>query len=105
MRPLVVLLTAADPDRARAAIELVSAQAALGGSAHLHLDAGAIRLLANPALEDAIGAARQLGAALSLCPTGLADHALDPPPFPDADRCGLIGLLAELADDARLVVL
>jgi hypothetical protein len=105
MRPLVVLLTAADPVRAHAGIGLIAAQAALGGRSQLHLDAGAIPLLADPALTAAIAAACDLGATLSLCPTGLADHPLVPPPFPGADRCGLVALLGELADDARLVAI
>ncbi|WP_281253117.1 hypothetical protein [Sphingomonas spermidinifaciens] len=43
--------------------------------------------------------------AVSLCPTGLADAAIDPPPVPEAERYGLVTLLAELEDDARLLVI
>ncbi len=105
MRPLLVLLVDADATRARAGIAMTAAQAALGGKAHLHLDAGAIPLLGDPAVTTAVEDACALGAVLSLCPTGLADHAAVPPPFPDADRCGLVSLLGELADDARLVAI
>lgn len=105
MRPLLVILVDADATRARAAIGLAAAQAALGGKAHLHLDAGAIPVLGDRAVTIAVEDACALGAVLSLCPTGLADHAALPPRFPDADRYGLVSLLGELADDARLVVI
>lgn len=105
MRPLVILLVGHDPARARAGIGLAAAQAALGGSSRLHLDAGAIPLFGDPAITTAIAEACDLGTVLSLCPTGLADHAAVPPPFPDADRCGMVALLGELADEARLIAI
>lgn len=104
MRAITLVLLGSDRVRADGVIALAAASAALGAATHLHLDAGAIPLLRDPAIGSAIGEARALGAVLSLCPTGLADHRLEPGPFPDAERYGLITLLARLDDDARLVV-
>ncbi|PCD01674.1 hypothetical protein COC42_16280 [Sphingomonas spermidinifaciens] len=62
-------------------------------------------MLADSALVAALEEAAALGVAVSLCPTGLADAAIDPPPVPEAERYGLVTLLAELEDDARLLVI
>ncbi len=104
MRPLIVILAAPDAVRARSALDLAAASAALGAATRLHIDAGAIGLLSDAATIAAIEQVRSLGAVLTLCPTGLADAGLTPPPFPDADRCGLVSLLAEAGDDARLLM-
>lgn len=104
MRPLVLI--ASDPARGRAdaALTLAASHAAIGAPTHLHLDAAATGHLADPTFLAAIDEARALGVVVTLCPTGLADRGLAPTMLADADRIGLVALLAELADDARLVV-
>lgn len=105
MRPLIVILAAASAARAKSGLDLAAASAALGAATRLHIDASAIGLLGDAGMIAAIEQVCSLGAVLSLCPTGLADAGLTPLPFPDADRCGLLSLLGEAGDDARLLVI
>lgn len=104
MRPLCLILATAEPARFRSATAIAAAQAALGAVARMHLDTGAVAALADPALRDAVAEAQGLGVTVSLCPTGLADHGVDPAVLPGAESFGLVALLAELPDDARLVM-
>lgn len=105
MRPLFVILAADSAERWTAAIGLASAHAAHGGDTRLHIDAGAVARLCHPPHQTALDDAEALGVLLSICPTGAADYRIDTSIRPNADRFGLVALLAMMPDDARLVVI
>ncbi|WP_315760560.1 hypothetical protein [Sphingomonas sp. Y38-1Y] len=104
MAALIVIIAGTDQDRTATAFSLAGSNAALGSFTQLHLDAGATPMLAVPAVLDALIELRTLGVVVSICPTGLADLYAVASPLPDAESIGLVTLLAELPDDARLVV-
>lgn len=118
MRGLTIIMAEASPTRFRSALTLALAQTALGGTARLFLDGGAVALARLPIrgpdddahavaglptlpalLEEALDA----GLRLILCQSGLAlsgtqsgDH------HPRAEFGGMIGLLAQTGED-RLI--
>ncbi|MEZ0495222.1 hypothetical protein [Sphingomonas sp. IW22] len=102
-RPLVLILSTDQADRVKMALELVSAHAALGALTHLHFDMGAIRCVA--AHRSTIREAQSLGVSVSMCPTGLADHDIDPALIEGAESYGLVALLSSIDDAARLIVI
>lgn len=104
MRPLVIIFSSASQERSDTALALAASHAALDEATHLHLDRRVIRYLSDQRFIEAIEEVRALGGVVTLCPTGVAEQSIEPEPFPDADRIGLVALLAELPDDARLVV-
>lgn len=97
-RGLTILVAGADRDRWRSALALAAAQAASGGRARIHLDERAVPLIAaETALLDT---ALELGVAVSLCQSGLAEAGLDAATLdPRLHTGGLVGLLAALGDD------
>ncbi|HTG37340.1 hypothetical protein [Sphingomonas sp.] len=104
-RPMILILSDDDPARANTATQIVSAHAALGAPTRLHLDGTAVRVLASSVFRDGIVAAQALGARISACPTGLAEHGIDPDAVNGSESIGLVALFAEMDDHARLVVL
>jgi len=102
MRGLGIVVAGNDPVRFRTALTLAAAQAALGGRVRILLDGEAVRLAVAP--DELLDSCLDLGAAVTLCQSGLAEagleaHALDP----RLDYGGMVGWLAGLGDD-RLVV-
>jgi hypothetical protein len=104
MPPLVAILAGAERDRFATALSLVAAQAAHGGAARLHFDAGSVPLLSSPASRADLVEVAALGVCITICPTGIADRGIDPAlPF-EAEMIGIVALLAEIPGDARLIV-
>lgn len=116
---LTIILTAEDAPRARAALSLALAQAALGGRVRLYAHERAVAALAaaprpdddSTALKDAglpdrsamLTMAAESGVTLIACQTGLAMLGLEIGALvPGVEAGGLVGLLATLGDD-RLV--
>ncbi len=119
--PLALLLTAADPDRLRAALLLALCEAALGGSSRLFVQGAAAGLLARPIIapqDEAARAAGEPGLAALLdevlgeaipviaCQSGLAIAAVRADALdPRIAIGGLIGFLAEVGPRDRLLSL
>lgn len=119
MRGLTILLVATDPARARAALTLATAQAALGGRVRLYAHDAAVAMLVPGADGDdaelaaaglpgraaLLGLAQEGGVALIACQTGLARAGLAIGVLAAGTEAGgLVGLLAGLGDD-RLVAI
>lgn len=102
MRGLTIIVAAGDPARLRAALETAAAQAALGGRARLFLHGDAAPLLRSnePMLAEALA----LGAAVTVCQSGLARSDLSAADLPPGvDTGGMVSLLATLGDDRLLM--
>jgi len=116
MRGLTVLIATAELDRARAALTLACAQAALGGRVRAYFHEGAVALLLPsnagdprlaaagiPAWPELVETARASDVALIVCQTGLALAGLAHDALvPGTEAGGLIGLLASLGEDRLL---
>jgi len=106
MRDLTLILTGNDPNRARAGIEIVGANAALGGHSRIHFDRAATALLNDATIRELLPEITAIGATLSVCPTGIAECGVDPATLPSgSDVFGMIGLMSSLGDTARLIML
>ncbi len=104
----------------RAALTLARCEIALGGAAGLFMQGNAVALLAadvrleddmrwvaagEPALATLIGEALTDGAAITACQSGLAMSGFSAQQLiPGVAMSGMIGFLAGLSHDARLVV-
>lgn len=102
MKGLAIIVAGADPARYRTALTLAAAHAALGGRTRLLLDSVAVRLAVSE--EALLESCFELGVAVTLCQSGLADAGLEAALLDPRFRYGgMVGLLAELGDD-RLVL-
>ena len=70
MTPLAIVVAGPDPARARTALDLAAAAAALGRPVAMLFDGASVGLL--PALAEALATALDLGVAVTACTTGLA---------------------------------
>ncbi|WP_298401536.1 DsrE family protein [Sphingobium sp.] len=120
MRPLTIVVTAADAERLRGALVLAAAQAALGGRATLFLQLDAVALLRAPivapqdmahqaaglpSLATLIAEALALDVAIIACQSGMALAGMTTDDLPHGVQSGgPIGLLEQLDDAARLVL-
>jgi predicted peroxiredoxin len=119
MRGLTIVLAEADPARLRTALTMAAAWTALGGTARLFLDGGAVAAAqlpitdpaddthvaaGLPALSALMADALADGVRLILCQSGMAMLGLTPDDMAaGAEYGGMIGVMAELGGD-RLVV-
>ena len=118
--PLALIVATGEPERLRAALTLARCEIALGGAAALFLQGRAVALLAKDAApaddaawiaagEPALGAlireALADGAALTACQSGLAMSGISAQQIMHGVAMGgMIGFLAGLPADARLVM-
>lgn len=90
MTPLAIIVVGPDPERARAALGIAAAAAALGRETALLFDGASIPALLEAG--DALATALGLGVPVMACATGLADHGLAAPD--GVATGGMIGFLA-----------
>jgi predicted peroxiredoxin len=104
VRPLAILVAGSAPERYDSALRLAAGHAALGGPVRMLLDASAVPLAARP--QDALrDACFELGVAIMLCQTGMAEAGLSAAGLdPRFEAGGVISFLAALGE-ARLVVI
>ncbi len=120
MSRLTIIVATADPARFRAALTLATARAALGGAVRLYCHESSVALLVAVARADdedgsalaaaglpdrqaLLAIAQDAGVVLIACQTGLAIAGLSLDELvPGAQAGGMIGLLADGADD-RLI--
>ncbi len=118
MRGLTILVLSGDGERFRAALTLASAHRALGGPTRVYCHEAAVALLgAGPDPEAArlaahglpdraalIESAIDLGVTIVACQTGLALAGLAQTDLPKGvETGGIVGILADLGDEDRLV--
>jgi hypothetical protein len=102
MMGLSIIVAGPDVVRFRSALTLAAAQAALGGRTRLLLDSAAVGLAAKP--DELLDSCLELGAAVTLCQSGLALAGLEATGLdPRFDYGGMVGWLADLGDD-RLIL-
>lgn len=101
LRGLSVIVADGDAARFAAAVELAASWAALGGRARLFCRGGAVRLLGDPMLAEAMAGGVQVMA----CQSALAEHTIDLSTH-DAriEAGGMVTLLATLGEDRLVVV-
>lgn len=115
MQGLSIVIAAADPERFRSALELAAANAALGATTRVFLQAQAVALLGEPSVAEAapglpsiaemLEEAIALGAEVSACQTGLGLAGLEAAGLPQGIGTeGLVGFLAERGEDQLLMV-
>ena len=120
MKGVLIMLTAADPERLRTALTLAAATRALGGTARLFLHEAAAALTVGPhetrtdanwvehglpTLKQAWNTALDLGTEIIACQTGLAIANVDAATLDSRITMGgLVGVLAAAGGD-RLIVL
>lgn len=100
MTPLAVIVVGPDPVRARAALGIAAAAAALGRETAVLFDRAAIPALAD--LGEALATTLALGVAVTACATGLADLGATLPEGVVA--AGMVGFLAANPDAQLLAV-
>lgn len=117
MRGLTVLVATADAARFRAALSTVAAAAALGARARVFLQEEAVTLMAGgadadaarlaaagfPSQDELLAIARESGAALIVCQSGLALAGLSMEALPAGTEAGgIVSVLATLGEDRLL---
>lgn len=100
MTGLAVIVVGADADRARAALGIACAAAALGRETSVLFDHASISTLSR--LDEALATALGLGVAVTACATGLADLGVQLPAGIEAG--GIVGFLAANLDAQLLAV-
>lgn len=107
MRGLTIIVATGDPARLRAALEVASAQAALGRPARLFLQSDAAPLLRNsgdPLFAHMLQEALALGVAVTACQSGLALAGIAATELPAGiETGGLIELLSGAGEDQLLM--
>ncbi|WP_443969902.1 DsrE family protein [Sphingobium sp. CR28] len=117
--PLAMIVATDDAERLRAALMLARCEIALGGSARLFAQGRAVRLLTQgeeqpedaswiaageAALADLLSEALEDGVAVVACQSGLALAAVSAQQLePRIAIGGMIGFLADLTQEARLL--
>lgn|GEM_PF-2821446 len=89
MSGLAIIVVGPDPARARRALGIAAAAAALGREAALLFDGDSVTAL--PAVAEPLATALAMGVRITACATGLADHGIALPAGLDA--AGLIGFM------------
>jgi predicted peroxiredoxin len=107
MPGLTIIVATGDPERFRAALEVAAANAALGHGTRLFLQSNAVPLL-RPNREEAgrelLGEAIALGAAVTVCQSGLAMAGMSAAELPaGVETGGLIELLSTNKGDQLLM--
>ena len=102
MRGLGIIIGGMDPSRVGTALTLAASQAALGGRVRLLFDGDAVRLAVTR--DELLESCLELGVTVTLCQSGLAAAGLKAAALdPRFDYGGMVGWLAELAED-RLIL-
>lgn len=120
MRGITIIVGRGDPGRLHAALSVAAAQAALGRSARLFLQADAVALVRDPinapedaryaaaglpTLEDMLAEVTAMGVSITACQSGLALAGIDAGELPKGvETGGLIELLSSSGDDQLLFV-
>lgn len=90
MTALAIVVAGADPDRARTALTIAAAAAALGRDVAMLFDGASVATL--PDLGEPLATALGLGVRITACATGLADRGIVPPD--GLDSGGMVGFLS-----------
>jgi predicted peroxiredoxin len=119
MRRLTIIIVTADPARLHGALSIAAAQVALGRAARLFFQGDSVALLRPPIdapdddrfaasglprLGELLEEALSMGVECDVCQSGLALASLSAEALPSGVTTGgLIGLLADAADDQLLL--